>query len=179
MAGSSRNGNQEPAVLTLAPSYVAKLLHIDNLALGGGVVFLMLAASAAAQAILRGLPQRSAMLIGLLFLTAGLGGVVLAAPLGSASLMFGGAAITGIGQGLAYLGCLALLNQIAPQHQRGEVTSCFYIATYLGVATGARCWVRRSACRIIRGSCGVRKHDRSRIAALDGSMLACSVSLEY
>jgi MFS family permease len=134
MAGSSRNGNQEPAVLTLAPSYVAKLLHIDNLALGGGVVFLMLAASAAAQAILRGLPQRSAMLIGLLFLTAGLGGVVLAAPLGSASLMFGGAAITGIGQGLAYLGCLALLNQIAPQHQRGEVTSCFYIATYLGVA---------------------------------------------
>jgi predicted MFS family arabinose efflux permease len=120
--------------LTLAPSYVATLLHIDNLALGGGVVSLMLAASAAAQAILRGLPQRSAMLIGLLFLTAGLGGVVLAAPLGSASLVFGGAAITGMGQGLAYLGCLALLNQIAPQHQRGEVTSCFYIATYLGVA---------------------------------------------
>ena len=39
-----------------------------------------------------------------------------------------------MGQGLAYLGSLALLNQIAPPHQRGEVTSGFYIATYLGVA---------------------------------------------
>ena len=161
--------------LTLAPSYVATLLHIDNLALGGGVVFLMLAASAAAQAILRCLEQRSAILIGLLLLTAGLGGVVLAAPLGWASLMFGGAAITGMGQGLAYLGSLALLNQIAPPHQRGEVTSGFYIATYLGVGAWRR--VRGSACRIVRGSCFICERSRSRISGLDGRMLACSVSL--
>jgi len=120
--------------LTLAPSYVAKLLGLANLAAGGGIVCLMLGASALAQTVLRRLPPRIGMATGLGTLIPGLGGVVLAAPLHSAPLLFGATLIVGLGQGLAYVSSLTLLNGIAPEQQRGDVTAAFYVVTYVGVA---------------------------------------------
>lgn len=120
--------------LTLAPSYVAKLLGLANLAAGGGIVCLMLGASALAQTVLRRLPPRLGMATGLGALIPGLGGVVLAAPLHSAPLLFAATLVVGLGQGLAYVGSLTLLNGIAPEQRRGDVTSAFYVVTYIGVA---------------------------------------------
>jgi MFS family permease len=120
--------------LTLAPSYVAKLLGLANLAAGGGIVCLMLGASALAQTALRRLPPRIGMATGLGALIPGLGGVVLAAPLHSASLLFAATLVVGLGQGLAYVGSLTLLNGIAPEQRRGDVTAAFYVVTYVGVA---------------------------------------------
>ncbi|HSU07498.1 MAG TPA: MFS transporter, partial [Acetobacteraceae bacterium] len=60
--------------LTLAPSYVAMLLHRNNLAVGGGIVFLMLGGSALAQTALRGMRARIAMRVGLGALVPGLAG---------------------------------------------------------------------------------------------------------
>ena len=120
--------------LTLAPSYVAALLRVNNLAVGGGVVFLMLGCSTVAQTMLRNLPFRIAVVNGLAMLSAGLAGIVVAVPFQAAWLLFAGTVLTGFGLGVAYLGSLALLNRIAPEAQRGEVSSSFYIVTYVGVA---------------------------------------------
>jgi len=120
--------------LTLAPSYVAKLLGLANLAAGGGIVCLMLGASALAQTVLRRLAPRIGMALGLGALVPGLGGVVLAVPLHSAPLLFAATLVVGLGQGLAYMGSLTLLNGIAPEQRRGDVTAAFYVVTYVGVA---------------------------------------------
>lgn len=69
--------------LSLVPSYVANLLQADNLGLEGGVVFVMLGASSAAQVLLRRTPSRRAITSGLLMLAVGLGGIDLAVPLAS------------------------------------------------------------------------------------------------
>ena len=120
--------------LTLAPSYVANLIGLANLAAGGGVVCLMLGASASAQTVLRRLAPRVGMAAGLSALIPGLGGVVLAAPLHSGLLLFAATVVVGLGQGLAYMGSLTLLNGIAPEQRRGDVTAAFYVVTYVGVA---------------------------------------------
>ena len=49
-------------------------------------------------------------------------------------LLFGATLLTGLGQGLAFLGSLAELNRIAPEQRRGDVTASYYVVTYLGVA---------------------------------------------
>ena len=123
--------------LTLAPSYVATLLELRNLAVGGGVVFLMLGTSAVAQTLLRGLRFRTTMMSGLVLLPIGLLGFVLAVPLRSPLLLAAATLITGAGQGLAFMGGLALVNEIAPENRRADVASSFYIVSYLGVSLPA------------------------------------------
>ena len=123
--------------LTLAPSYVATLLDLRNLAVGGGVVFLMLGSSAVAQILLRGLRFRTTMISGLLLLPIGLLGFVLAVPLSSIALLAPATLVAGAGQGLAFMGSLALVNEIAPEDRRADVASTFYIVSYLGVSLPA------------------------------------------
>jgi MFS family permease len=123
--------------LTLAPGYVAMLLQLDNLAIGGLFVSLMLIASAGAQFLGRGLPFRAAMLIGLALLPVGLFCLILASPLHSATLLLAGTVVAGAGHGLGFLGAMVLVNKIAPDARRAEVTSSFYIVSYFGVALPA------------------------------------------
>lgn len=119
--------------MALVPAYVMKLLHISNLAVAGSVVFAMLGVSSVAQSVLRRVPPRLGMVSGLALLVVGLGGVVLAVPMQSLELIALGTLVTGVGQGLAFGGSMALINQIAPSEQRGRVVSSFYVVIYLGV----------------------------------------------
>jgi predicted MFS family arabinose efflux permease len=119
--------------LSLVPSYVANLFQADNLALEGGVVFVMLGASSAAQVLLRRTPSQTAITSGLLMLAVGLGGIVLAVPLGSLWLLLLATLLSGIGHGLAFLGSQNAVGGVAPSERRAEVNSSFYLAVYLGV----------------------------------------------
>ncbi len=119
--------------MALVPAYVMKLLHISNLAVAGSVVFAMLGVSSVAQSALRRVPPRLGMISGLALLVVGLGGVVLAVPTQSLELIALGTLVTGVGQGLAFGGSMALINQMAPPEQRGRVVSSFYVVIYLGV----------------------------------------------
>ena len=74
--------------LTLAPGYVAMLLGLGTLAIGGAFVSLMLFASAGAQlSCRRGSRVRIAIAIGLVLLPIGLASLALADPLHSAALL--------------------------------------------------------------------------------------------
>jgi MFS family permease len=123
--------------LTLAPSYVALLLGLQSLAVGGAFVSLMLLPSAGAQFVWRGLSFRIAITIGLALLPVGLACLILASPLHNAVLLVAGTLVIGAGHGFGFLGSMVLVNKLAPDTQRAEVTSSFYIVSYLGVALPA------------------------------------------
>lgn len=118
---------------SLVPSYVSDLLGIHNLALTGGIVFLMLLISAFTQLFLNRLSFSQSMVSGLISLILGLSGIVIAVPLQSILLLLISTIIIGLGWGLAYMGSMALVNEIAPPNQRGHVVSSFYVIVYLGV----------------------------------------------
>ena len=123
--------------LTLAPSYVAMLLGLGSLAIGGAFVSLMLLASAGAQFLWRGLAFRVAIAIGLALLPVGLASLIFAGPLHSPALLVTGTLVVGAGHGFGFLGSMVLVNRLSPETQRAEVTSSFYIVSYLGVALPA------------------------------------------
>lgn len=118
---------------SLIPSYVSNLMGIHNLALTGGIVFLMLLISAFTQLFLNRLSFSQSMISGLLSLILGLSGIVIAVPIQSILLLLLSTVIIGLGWGLAYMGSVALVNEIAPPNQRGHVVSSFYVIVYLGV----------------------------------------------
>jgi MFS family permease len=119
--------------LALGPSYTADLLQAQNLALTGGVVFVMLGTAAAAQFLLRQVPYSRAIILGSLALVAGLLGIVLAIPTESLAWLAGGALLGGLGMGLTFMGGLGLVGRVAPGDHRAEVMSGCYVITYLGV----------------------------------------------
>ncbi|WP_308466877.1 MFS transporter [Rathayibacter soli] len=119
--------------LTLIPSYIATVARSSNLLLGGAAVALMLACSACAQLIGYRRPPHKLETVGLPILAAGLLALTSAGFTSSLLLFVLAISLAGIGQGLAYLGGLTAVNQVAPAHRHAEVLSSFYIIIYLGV----------------------------------------------
>ncbi len=119
--------------MSLVPSYVGALLHVTNLALAGGVVFLMLGCASASQMILKGIPPRLSMRWGLVQLIVGLGLLLAAVPTNSLVLVLVSTVLAGWGQGMAFLGSMAEVTQAAPASVRGDVVSSFYVVIYAGV----------------------------------------------
>ena len=53
------------------------------------------------------------------------------------AVFFAGTATGGIGVGLAIMGAIATVNQLAPPEHRGETLSTFFVAAYLGLSIPA------------------------------------------
>lgn len=119
--------------LTLVPTYVTVLSHTGNLLVGGAAVALMLACSALAQLAGYGRSPRHLAIAGLPLLTAGLVLLAVAGSVSSLPLLLAATAVAGLGQGLAFLGGLTAVNHAAPEGQRADVLSSFYVVIYLGV----------------------------------------------
>ncbi len=118
----------------LAPSFLVSDLHITNHALAGATVLLMFGSAAIAQ--LLGQQRRSHPMtrLGAVLAPVGLVSIASAAWTGLAFPFFVGTVLCGAGFGLALMGGLGMLNQVAPPDRRGEVLSGFYVAAYLGLS---------------------------------------------
>jgi MFS family permease len=116
---------------SLAPTFIRRELGIGNLAVAGAVVFAAFGASSVAQLLLPGLRDRQAIGIGLLALPLGLLQIVLALQQRSLGLFVSGALVSGLGQGLAFMGGLAAINRLAPPDKRGETLSTYFIVSYV------------------------------------------------
>lgn len=117
---------------SLLPSYMAQELHIDQVWIGGAIVTEMFAASCLAQVLLRKVSSGRAMILGLLAAASGFMIVLACGFVPSLPLLIAGTALGGLGQGLSFMGSLALVNHIAPHEQRGEVVASYFIAGYFG-----------------------------------------------
>lgn len=119
--------------MVLAPSYVTTLLHVNNLAVAGGVVFLMLATASVAQLLLRGVAPHRAMPIGLVLILVALLGLLVAIPSHALWLVVISTIIAGIGQGSTFLASMTTVARIAPPADKAQVVSSFYVVIYCGV----------------------------------------------
>jgi hypothetical protein len=120
--------------LSVVPSYAAKLLDTDDLALLGAIAATMLATSCATQWLASGRVSGGAQPAGLAVLAGGLLALVVAFPLHSLAIVLAAALLAGSGHGLAFLGAQTELNHIASSDRRGEVTAAFMSCIYGGVA---------------------------------------------
>lgn len=119
--------------MSLLPSYISSLMGIHNLAVTGGVIFLVFVSSAIMQFTLKNLAFQTSMIFGLSLLIIGLAGVLFAVPIQSVLLLMISAIITGFGQGLSFMGSMALVNEVVPESRRGDVVSSLYVIIYTGV----------------------------------------------
>lgn len=119
-------------VLALVPSYTAAALGGSNLLVDGTAAGSLLLVAAVAQATCRSWGAGRAQAAGLAGLIVGLAGLIAAGAAGSAALLFGAIAVAGAGQGLAFMGGIRRVNEIAPADQRAGTVAMFYVLTYGG-----------------------------------------------
>ncbi len=118
----------------LAPSFLRSTLHEPNLIVAGVVVFLLFGTASVAQVVLHTLTTRTARLAGRSLLLLALALIELGLGLSSLALFLAGTVIGGLGIGLAFMGSLAAINQVAPPEQRAALVSAFFVAAYGGVS---------------------------------------------
>jgi hypothetical protein len=118
--------------LSIVPSYVAELLHTDNLALIGATSAVPCFVSALAQVVTRRLPgeRHRAQAVGLGLLAGGLVLLVVSAETHALATVVLGAVVTGAGHGSAFLHAQDELNAVAPDDRRGEVSAAFVCCIY-------------------------------------------------
>jgi MFS family permease len=119
-------------VLALVPSYAAAALGGSNLLVDGAAAGSLLLVAALAQAACRSWDPARAQQAGLLGLAAGLLGLIAAGLAGRVALLFGAMAVAGAGQGLAFMGGIRRINEIAPAAARAGTVAMFYVVTYAG-----------------------------------------------
>jgi MFS family permease len=118
----------------ISPAFLGRELDVKNLAVVGLVVFGVFVGSTAGQLLLEIVPDPAAMPAGCGGLIAGM--ALLAGGLAARSLglLVGGAVLAGAGQGLSFRRGLAAVNAEAPDDQRGEVASSFFVVAYLAIS---------------------------------------------
>ncbi len=119
--------------LSLVPAYVVKLSGLNNQAVAGATVTLMLACSIAAQIAGYGKSSFKLQFAGLAVFVPGLIMLILAGALMSLPLLITSAIAAGIGHGFVFLGGMTEINSLAPENRRAETISAFYVIIYLGV----------------------------------------------
>ncbi|MBO0845725.1 MAG: MFS transporter [Nocardioides sp.] len=119
--------------LSVVPSYVAELLHTDNLALLGVNSALACFASAGTQVWARshGDDQHRSQAVGLSLLALGLVLLVISSASHSLPTVLTGAVVTGVGHGMAFVHAQHELNTLAPTDRRAEVSAAFVCCVYV------------------------------------------------
>ncbi len=123
--------------LTLIPSFVTSLLHINNLVIAVAPVAIYFSLGTLAEMLLRKQPARRSALLGLLLLLCGLIAILFTGPTQSILLLLMGAVLGGIGQGLAFLGSLALADELIPLDRRGSILATYYALVYFSFGATA------------------------------------------
>lgn len=118
----------------LAPTFLADLIGVSNHAVAGALVASTFVASVAGQLMLGQLPGRQGLRVGGGIMAAGL--LLLAVGIAevSAVLFVAAGLVTGFGQGVAYRGGLAAINEAAPPSHRAGLASSFFFCVYVGIS---------------------------------------------
>jgi MFS family permease len=120
--------------LSLIPGFITTGLGDDNLAVVGAVVALMLGSAALIQAGAVRLPSLTAQILGLTAMAGGVALLILADLATSLPALLVAAALAGVGQGLAFMGSLGDIGEMAPRDRRADVVASYYVVVYVGTA---------------------------------------------
>jgi MFS family permease len=117
----------------LAPTFLGSVLHQNNHAVQGAVVFLLLAVGTVTQVVLFRFNSRLVVMTGLGLFLVGLALIVAALSEADMALFLAGTVVGGAAVGAVFLGSLATANRLAPQGERGRAISAFFVACYAGL----------------------------------------------
>ncbi|MGH6679648.1 MAG: MFS transporter, partial [Bradyrhizobium sp.] len=118
----------------LAPTLLAHRLHVTNHAIAGAILLELGLVVAGTIVATRSLASRVAMLSALALMLPSVALLVLAQLKASMVLVIIATAVCGAASGLGYRGSLQVVNQIAPESQRAEVVSSYFVCCFLGNA---------------------------------------------
>ncbi|WP_240373963.1 MFS transporter [Bacillus piscicola] len=118
----------------VSPSFLQKVLHVENKAILGVIVFSSFCASAAGQSLLRKASNQLVLKLGSAVLVIGISLVGLALHTHSLLVLLGGAIVSGVGQAFSFRAGLASVNAKTAAHERGEVASSFFIVAYVAIS---------------------------------------------
>ena len=116
--------------LSLIPSFVTTALQ-GSLALAGGVVALMLGCAAIVQLTGYRLESLRAQTLGLVVMIPGLVALLAADLSQSLAWLLAATVLGGTGMGLAFMGSLGDVNEIAPEDRKGDVVASYYVVVYI------------------------------------------------
>jgi MFS family permease len=131
---------------SLGPSLVAGVFAIDNHVVGSLLILALNGTGVVGSLAVRGLPPRTALLVGALTFSLGVAGTITAVATGSLALLFVAAVVTGLGFGGSFLGAITMITDgVAPGHRAGLLAATFvvgYLAFSLpaiaaGIAVGS------------------------------------------
>ena len=123
--------------LSLGPSLAAELVGSPNRIWGGLVIFLLGGTGAAAAAMFRAARPPAAMLVGCLFLLAGIAITLAGIATTTSAAFLVGTAVAGVGFGLAFLGAFRATIKMAPPGDRAGLIAAIYIVSYLAFSIPA------------------------------------------
>jgi hypothetical protein len=121
----------------LSPAIVSTLTGSHAVVLGGLGLFLLAGVAALTVLVLRVVPPRTVMLIGIVGLVIGVIVTLVALGAGSAPLFFVGTVISGVGFGSGFQGGIRTVVPLAAPHERAGVLSLLYVVCYLGMGVPA------------------------------------------
>jgi hypothetical protein len=124
-------------VLSLGGQVAHDLVGSLNAFVNGAVLSLFAIVSGLVGIVARSLPARTAMTLGALASTTGMGLLAVSVALHDLSVFVLATSTAGAGYSLLFQSALELINRAAPTHHRGGVLSALYLVAYLSLGTVA------------------------------------------
>ncbi|MEO6885980.1 MAG: MFS transporter [Jatrophihabitantaceae bacterium] len=122
---------------SLAPALARELSGSTSVVLGGLGLFVLAGVAVITTVVLDKLAPRTVMLTGVLTLIVGVLASLTAVENGSATGLFLGTAVAGVGFGAGFQGGIRTVVPLARAHERSGVLSVIYVVSYLGMGVPA------------------------------------------
>ncbi|MFD7153148.1 MFS transporter [Kribbella sp. NPDC059898] len=119
---------------SLAPTFLAGVLHHTSRLLAGVVTFAVFIAGAGSQVVFARMSRPRQLRLGLVAMSAGLVGVAVGGLLPNLWLFVVGGIVAGAGVGLVFRGAVATAAALADPSSRGEVLAALFLIAYAGLA---------------------------------------------
>lgn len=121
--------------MSLAPSILTVVFHIDSAGLNGLTVAALCGPAAIAAALMgRALSPFVCAIVGAGAIAAGLAVLLISLNGGGVVLFFAGTLIAGIGSGAGFSAVLQTLAPLADEHERAELFAAIFVACYLSLS---------------------------------------------
>lgn len=119
---------------SLAPTFLAGVLHHTSRLLAGVVTFAVFIAGAASQVVFVRMSRPHQLRLGLVAMSVGLVGVAVGGLVPNLWLFVIGGVVAGAGVGLVFRGAVATAASLADPSSRGEVLAALFLIAYAGLA---------------------------------------------
>ncbi|WMT50723.1 MAG: MFS transporter [Ferroplasma sp.] len=119
--------------MSLAPVYIITLSGINNIAMGGIIVFIMLGIASVFQIVSLKFKIKSSMVTGMAFIALAILFILISIMKNSLYIFIIGTVFAGMGQGFAFTGATREIKEISPADKTGDMLANYYIIIYLGV----------------------------------------------